>query len=683
MDKLKMHSPDLTAANIARIRDLFPGCVTEARGEDGEVKLAVDFDLLRQELSASLVEGPQERFHLDWPGKREALLMANAPIAKTLRPSRDESVAFDTTKNLFIEGDNLDALKLLQETYLGKVKIIYIDPPYNTGNDFIYEDDFAEDAETYKRRSNHIDYEGNRLIANTTSNGRFHSDWLSMIFARLKLARNLLTDDGVIFISIDDGEQDNLKKICNEVFGEENFINTISINMKNVAGASGGGEDKRLKKNVEYIHVYAKSKIDFGGFSNAYDYFPISKLVEEYREEEKSWKYTSVLVDAGQKIDVGTTVDGDGNDIRVFERRNFVIRSVAEIQRTEGLSEADVYNKYAAQIFQTAMPQSSIRPRVMSHVKNIGGAKSDLYSIEYTPRSGRNKGTVYEQFYKGESFRLFAWLRDVAEERDGVLYKKEMRGTYWDYASETKNLSKEGDIEFKNGKKPLAMLRRILEMQPDKDFVALDFFAGSSTTAHAVMQLNAEDGGNRRFIMVQLPEPCAEDSEAYKAGYKTIADLSKERIRRAGKKIAADLINSSVDTGFRVLKVDTSNMADVFYSPDTTTQDDLLSSIDNIKPDRTPKDLLFQVMLDWGVDLALLIENKTISGKDVFFVDTDALAACFDADGGIDDTFIMELAKTKPLRAVFRDAGFKNDAARINAEQIFKQLSPGTEVKTL
>jgi adenine-specific DNA-methyltransferase len=681
MEKLKMHSPNLTRDNIARIRDLFPGCVTEAKGEDGSVKLAVDFDQLRQELAESVVEGPQERYHLNWPGKREALLAANAPIAKTLRPCRDESVDFDTTKNLFIEGDNLEALKLLQENYLGAIDLIYIDPPYNTGEDFIYRDDFGLSADAYHLVTNQVDEMGNKFVANLESNGRFHSDWLGMIYARLKVARRLLSEQGAIFISIDDEEQENLKKICDEVFGEENFVNTISVNMKNVAGASGGGEDKRLKKNIEYLHVYVRAREEFLGFNNAYDLFPIISLVQEYRDEGKSWKYTSVLVDPGQKIELGKTVDGDGNDITVYERRGFVIRSIAQVQREDGISEEDAYSKYADRIFQTAMPQSSIRPRVMSFVQENGGIQSDLYSIEYVPRSGRNKGQVYEQFYKGESFRLFAWLRDVAEERDGVLYKKEMRGTYWDYASETKNLTKEGNIPFQNGKKPLAMLRRIVEMQQSKDVKVLDFFAGSSSAAHAVLASNAEDGGSRRFIMVQIPER----GEAQEIGFENVAELSKERIRRAGNQVLEGRCheNWNKDVGFRVLKIDTSNMADVYYAPDALDKPDLDLFVDNIKPDRTPEDLLFQVMLDWGVDLGLPISKRVIQNKDVFLVDSNALAACFDGHGGVDEDFVKELAKVQPLRVVFRDAGFKDSSVKINVEQIFKLLSPATEVKCI
>ena len=680
MEKMKMHSPNLTQENIARIRELFPGCVTEARGEDGKLRLAVDFDQLRQELSESIVDGPQECYQLNWPGKREALMTANAPIAKTLRPCRGESVDFETTKNLFIEGDNLDALKLLQENYLGAIDLIYIDPPYNTGEDFIYRDNFAISAEKYHLVTNQVNELGNRFVANLESNGRFHSDWLSMMYARLKLARRLLTEQGAIFISIDDEEQENLKKICDEVFGEENFVNTISVNMKNVAGASGGGEDKRLKKNIEYLHVYVLSREEFSGFNNAYDFFPITALVQEYRDEGKSWKYTSVLVDPGQKVELGATVDGEGNDIKIYERRGFIIRSIAQLQKEEGISEEDIYKKYAKRIFQTAMPQSSIRTRVMRFMLENGGVHSDLYSIEYTPRSGRNKGQNYEQFYKGENFRLFAWLRDVAEEKDGILYKKEMRGTYWDYASETKNLTKEGDIPFQNGKKPLAMLRRIVEMQPNKDITVLDFFAGSSSMAHAVLSLNALDGGSRRFIMVQI----AERGDGQNADFQNVAELSKERIRRAGKKVLESPCHEgwNKDIGFRVLKIDTSNMEDVYYTPDAIDRGKLKLSINNIKPDRTSEDLLFHVLLDWAVDdLSLPIRKKFIQGKEVFFVDENALVACF--GDGITEDFVKELAKVKPLRVVFRDAGFLSDSVKINVEQLFKQLSPDTKVKSI
>ena len=670
MDKLKMHSPDLTAANIARIRDLFPGCVTEARGEDGEVKLAVDFDQLRQELSASLVEGPQERYHLDWPGKREALLTANAPIAKTLRPSRDESVDFDTTKNLFIEGDNLDALKLLQETYLGKVKMIYIDPPYNTGNDFIYEDNFAENADEYLRRSNQVDAEGNRMVANTAANGRLHSDWLSMMYSRLRLARNLLADDGVFLASIDDSEASTLKQILDEVFGEQNFIDTITVEMSTTSGPKTvNAQQGTIVKNAEFIHIYRKSE-EF----DKKPHRPLLDGIDSFDTHYSIWLHEDGSL--GSLADVMLSNEAVGAEIRRFdliERNRFSIKSIDKLIAVSDKAKSFIESNLEriARIDRPPVSASGRSTRV-GHYETF---EADRRTYLLTTLEN---GALQALMPLSLNYRM----SDDYKPRFG---RTVIRGDLWKgFHQDMGNVAKEGEIAFSNGKKPVRLIKQlILWANNSENGTIVDFFAGSGTTAHAVMQANAEDGANRRFVVVQIGEKPDPKSDAAKAGFATIADVSKERIRRAGKKIAANLANGSVDTGFRVLKVETSNMADVFYSPDATTQDDLLAAIDNIKPDRTPEDLLFQVMLDWGVDLALPIEKKTIAGKDVFFVDTDALAACFDADGGIDDAFIMALAKTKPLRAVFRDAGFKNDAAKINAEQIFKQLSPGTDVKTL
>lgn len=683
MEKMKMHSVDGVDLNINRLKQLFPNCVVESRGENNELKLAVDFEILKQELSGELIEAT-ERYQINWPGKYEALLNANSPIAKTMRPELSESLNFESTKNIFIEGDNLDALKLLQETYLNKIKLIYIDPPYNTGNDFLYEDDFSETSEEFLIKSNQKNEEGIKLVANTETNGRFHSDWLSMMYSRLKLARNLMSDDGVIFISIDDGELASLKRMCDEIFSEENHINTITVKMKNVAGASGGGEDKKLKKNIEYLLAYAKDYASLAPFKNAYTYTPIGELVQQYRDDGVSWKYTTALIYEGDKEYVGSTVDGEGNEIKIYKRSNPIIKSISQIMSDEKIDESEAYKKYARKLFQTAMPQSSIRPRVMSKVKELG-LQGDFYSIEYVPRSGRNKGNVYEQFYKGDTFRLLAWLSDVSEEIDGVLYKKDMQGTLWDFVGETKNLTKEGGIAFPNAKKPLAMIKRLLEMQSDNDSIILDFFAGSSTTAHAVMAVNAEDNGSRKFIMVQLPELCDPKSESYQEGFKKISDISKERIRRAGKKIADESQTTApdLDIGFRVLKIDSSNFSEVYYNPDAVSQDLLSDQADNVKSDRTPDDLLFQVLLDWGVDLSLPIQKETIHGNDVYFVDQNALAACFDSKGGVDEEFVKELAKKQPLRVVFRDAGFKSDSVKINVEQIFKLVSPSTEVKCI
>ena len=674
MDKMRMESPEMTAQNIDRIAALFPNCVTEASDGHGGIKRAINFELLKQMLSPDVVDG-DECYEFTWVGKKAAIVEANKPIRKTLRPCVEESKDWDTTENLYIEGDNLEVLKLLQESYLGKVKMIYIDPPYNTGNDFIYADDFMRSQEEENVQMGMYDEDDNRLFKNTDTNGRFHSDWCSMIYSRLMLARNLLTDDGVIFISIDDGEAENLKKMCDEIFGADNYINTISLKLKNIAGASGGGEDKRLKKNMEFILLYAKSYKAISQFENVYSYTPISEMVEQYRADGISWKYTTALVNAGEKVYVGSTVDGDGEEIKIYKRINYAIKSISEIMKSETLTEREAYDKYANCIFQTAMPQSSIRPRVMEKVKEIG-IDSDLYSIEYVPKSGRNKGTLYEQFYKGENFRLFAWLRDVAEDIDGVLYKKDLQGTLWDFVGETKNLTKEGDVPFPNGKKPVKLLIQMLKMIAKENDIILDFFSGSATTAHAVMQLNAEDGGQRKFIMVQLPEKCDEKSEAYKAGYKNICEIGKERIRRAGEKIRSEspMTTQDLDIGFRVLKLDDTNMKDVYYAPDDYDQGMLAGLESNIKDDRTDLDLLFGCLIDWGLPLSLPYKSEKIDGCTVHTYNDGDLIACFDAN--IPESVVKEIAKRRPLRAVFRDSGFASSPEKINVFEIFKLYIP-------
>jgi adenine-specific DNA-methyltransferase len=666
MEKMKMHSPNLSQENIARIRELFPNCVTEVKAtpesspnssfipHPSSLKYAVDFDLLRQELSESIVEGPQERYHLNWPGKREAILTANAPIAKTLRPCREESVDFETTKNLFIEGDNLDALKLLQETYLGKVKMIYIDPPYNTGNDFIYEDDFAENTDEFLKRSNQKDAEGNRLVSNSESNGRFHSDWLSMMYPRLKLARTLLRDDGVIFISIDDNEVTNLSKACDEIFGEQNFVAQIIWKKR-----STPPNDKIIAAQHEYILCITKNN-NFQG------------LNLRPRTKEQLGRYKNP--DNHPK---GPWIAGD----------------------------------------------------LMANIKG-GRYVGSLHFPIINPRTGQqhypssngnwrfNKDKINKLLNNGEIFfgendqgrpKLKRFLCDVKE---GTTWT-----TLWDFTPLNTVGSSEmteifGNLSTFENPKPTGLIQKIIQAGSDSNSVILDFFAGSSTTAHAVMQLNAEDGGSRRYIMVQLPEPCDERSEAFKAGYKTIAEISKERIRRAGKKIKdevgrmkdeedsrdmlfSDSENSSLiphpsslapdstalDIGFRVLKVDSSNMAEVYYRPDEYRQDMLSQLEGNVKSDRSSEDLLFQVLLDWGVDLSLPIRKTVMQDKTVFFVDENALVACFDT--GVDENLVRELAQFKPVRVVFRDTGFASDAVKINVEQIFKQLSPGTDVKSI
>ena len=625
MDKMKMHSPDITQDNIVKIRNLFPGCVTEAKGEDGSVKLVVDFDQFRQELGDTLIEGSQERYRLEWPGKQESTRLASSPIAKTLRPSRDESVEFDSTKNIFIEGDNLEALKLLQETYLGKIRMIYIDPPYNTGSDLIYEDDFTVKGDDYLLRSNQRTSDGTNLVANPETSGRFHSDWLSMIYPRIKLARNLLQDDGAIFISIDDKEVANLRKICDEIFGAANFVANIVWQSR-----TSISDDHEISLNHNHTVVYAKSYDTLRFYGEKLDE---SEYQNRDNDPRGPWKL--VPLDANKP---------GGNTMYPIKNP----KTNEEHWPPEGRSWAINPIEY-----QKLFDDNRI-------AFGIGGDSAP-----------KKKLFLNERLAKGDTRTPSSILLDAGTTKDGS-----------------------GEIQRLFGKKkvfsypkPTSLLRRLIQyaIYQEKDQIVLDFFAGSSTTADAVFQMNAEDGARRRFIMVQLPEPCDTNSEAFKAGFKDIASISKERIRLAAEEVSKNQKKTGhiCDLGFRVFKVDTSNMSDIFYTPDAASQDDLLKGVDNIKPDRTPEDLLFQVMLDWGVDLALPIAKQAIQGKDVFLVDGNALAACFDGHGGVDEAFVKELAKVQPLRVVFRDAGFKDSSVKINVEQIFKLLSPATEVKCI
>ncbi|RJO59887.1 site-specific DNA-methyltransferase [candidate division WS5 bacterium] len=631
MDKLKMHTPDFTDENIKKLAELFPNCVTESRDDDGKLKKAIDFDQLRQELSTSVVDGPRERYQLNWPGKQEALLAANAPIAKTLRPCREESVDFDTTQNLFIEGDNLDALKLLQETYLNKVKMIYIDPPYNTGNDFVYDDDFTEDTEAYFQRSNQKDEVGNRMVANTEANGRFHSDWLTMMYARIKLARNLLKDDGVIFISIDDGEVANLRQVCGEIFGEHNFISNI-VWQKKFARANDASYFSTMH---DHILCYAKN----------------SKL-----NNDNGWELH--LLPRGVELPDGySNPDNDPRGVWtsvVLSAKSGTDKLVYEIRTPSGRSCFPPDGRYWS-VNKEKLKELVADNRIWFGKNGDGIPRLKTFLSEV--QSGLRPNTIW-------------FHQDVGHNQEG---RQEVKRIF-------------DDKGYFDSPKPVRLLKTILSISSeDKDFISLDFFAGSSTTAHAVLQLNAEDGGNRKFIMVQLPEVCDEKSEAFKAGYRTIADIGKERIRRAGIKIKEENNGKEdikqLDIGFRVMKVDSSNLKDVYYSPDAVTQDDLFSHAGNIREDRTSEDLLFQVLLDWGVDLSLPITQETIGGKTVFFVDGNALAACFDTD--MSEEMVKELATRKPLRAVFRDSGFVSDSVKINVEQIFNLMSPGTAVKVI
>jgi adenine-specific DNA-methyltransferase len=614
MDKLKMHSPDLTQDNIAKIRELFPGCVTEAASPDGAVKLAVNFDQLRQELSDSIVEGPQERYHLNWPGKHQALLTGNAPIAKTLRPVPEQSVNYLSTKNLLIEGDNLEALKVLQQAYLGRVKLIYIDPPYNTGNDFVYDDDFAESTTSFLKKSNQLDEVGNRLVASTQSSGRFHSDWLSMIYPRLKLARNLLCDDGAIFISIDDNEVHNLRKVCDEVFGADCFRANI-VWRRTVSGAVSGQ-----------------------GFSVSHDHILC---------------YTKTSEATLSKLEI--------DDISGYKNPDADPRGPYKTQKLERTLEGS----RPTMTFAINTPAGPItKTWAVSKVKfeELLADNRIVFSSSGTP--------YYKQFLEEYGGRLpeTIWSSDAGTNQEG---SKELSALL-------------GEKNIFTNPKPTKLIEKIIKIaSQEENSIVVDFFIGSGSTAHAVMQENAKSGLNLKYIGVQLNEETPAESAARTAGYRHIPDITRDRIRLAGQKILSGNCHPdwNKDVGFRFLKIDTSNMADVYYTPDANKQADLLGQVDSIKQGRTAEDLLFQVLVDWGVDLTLPIRRETVQGKTVFFVDENALVACFDT--GVTEELVKELAGHEPVRVVFRDTGFVSDAVKINVEQIFRQLSPSTEVKAI
>ena len=674
-NRLDLKTPDGVSQNIERIAALFPHCVTETT--DGK---QIDFDLLRQELSTDIVEGPKERYRLEWPGKREAIVTANMPTTNTLRPVREDSVNFDTTENLYIEGDNLEVLKLLQESYLGKVKMIYIDPPYNTGNDFVYRDNFAQDSDEYKADSGMTDELGNRLVANPETAGRYHSDWLTMMYPRLKLARNLLSDDGVIFISIGQDELSNVLKLCNEIFSENNLLGIISRQMK----SGGGSQGKYFAHNIDYIIVYAK----------IYDvarYFK-GKISDELEKKV----YTQVETEGPRK---------------------------GEYYRTMGLYQSSLGIRPGLRYWikcpdgSYVIPQGEAIPLVYEEGEKIMPKTSDgvwRWSYEKYVQEKNNGNIEFKKTdsgvlinEKGESAKWNVytkiWLKDRQEEGQipsDIISKFENRHS----SKELSSLNIPFDFA-----KPIDLIKYLIYiLQQDKDIIILDFFSGSATTAHAVMQLNAEDGGNRKFIMVQLPEKTDEKSEAYKAGYKNICEIGKERIRRAGKKLTpapqppkggaesaslslfgTDEANSELktqnpklDIGFRVYRLDTSNMQDVYYRPQDYKQGMMTELFANhIKPDRTADDLVAQVMLDWGLPLSLPIEQTTIAGKTVYKVAGNALYCCFDEH--ISEDFARAVAPEKPLRIVFHDYAFANDTAKENVRQLLKQLSAETEMRVI
>lgn len=621
MEKLRMTSPDLTEANIDKLAELFPTVVTETLDADGNPQRAVDFDLLRQELSDHVVEGPQERYRLDWPGKRTAAFAANAPVAKTLRPVRAESVDFDTTKNLFIEGDNLDALKLLQESYLGKIKLIYIDPPYNTGRDFIYDDDFAESTASFLERSGQVDDEGVRLVANTDANGRYHSDWLSMMYPRLKLARNLLKDDGVIFISIDDHEIDNLRELCDEVFGAQNFV-----------------------AQIIWQKVYSP-KNSAQWFSEDHDYIVC------YARDKQQWRPNKLLrtpeMEARYK-------NPDGDSRGPWKAENMTAR-----------------NPYSAGLYSVITPSG----RVID-----GPPKGTYWRISET------------KFKELDADRRIWWGPDGSNSPAVKRFLSEVSGgrtpqTFWSYleVGHTQDAKKtllkyvpfEHTENVLNSVKPVQLIQRILQLatNPNDGDVVLDFFSGSGTTPHAVMLQNSIDGGNRRYICVQIQEPL----EKPEPSFDSILGMSLERLKNVTSELSSKL--NPPDLGYRLVKIDTTNMTDVTREPDATDQLALAELEPSIKSDRTGEDLLFQVLLDWGLELTMPVVKEMITGHQVFDVEQGAVTACFDKS--LTRDVVHSIAARKPIRAVFRDDGFDSDSQRINVEQIFREISPSTEVKAI
>jgi len=668
MDKLKMHTSNKADENFRKLAAMFPNAVTETINENGEVVRAIDKDVLMQEINTKVVDGNEERYQFTWPDKKKSVLLANAPINKTLRPCREESVDFDTTENLYIEGDNLEVLKLLQETYLGKIKMIYIDPPYNTGNDFVYEDDFAQNADEYLVNSGQFDEDGNRMVQNTESNGRFHTDWLNMIYPRLKLAKDLLAEDGIIFVSIDEHESHNMRKICDEIFGAENFISQIVWEKRYTRSNNA----KRFTTLTEPIICYVKS---------------ITSVTDI--KEKRSDKADSIY-------------SNPDNDPRGAWTSVSYVNPATKEQRPN-------------LVYPILNPITGV---VVEHPTNAWKYEKSTYD-KHVQENRLYWGKAGENTYP----RLKKFLSEMGGGMVPVdLWRQEDTGTTDQGSKELESLLGRKIFDFP---KPQSLVKRIISLilngDDGKNNIILDFFSGSATTAHAVMQLNAEDGGHRKFIMVQLPEATDEKSEAYKAGYKNICEIGKERIRRAGAKINKEnerlkdvpllkddkdiqLFNSiaqnghdavertksafercdvsySLDTGFRVLKCDTSNMKEVYYNP-AEYEASLFSSLeDNIKEDRTPEDLLFQVMLDLGVLLSSKIEETTIAGKKVFNVEDNYLIACFDSD--VTDETITAIAKQKPYYFVMRDSSMANDSVATNFDQIFATYSPDTTRKVL
>ena len=658
MDKLRMQTANKADDNFKKLAAMFPNAVTETINESGEVVRAIDKDVLMQEISCTVVDGNEERYQFTWPDKKKSVLLANEPINKTLRPCREESVDFDTTENLYIEGDNLEVLKLLQETYLGKIKMIYIDPPYNTGNDFVYEDDFAQSTDEYLANSGQFDEDGNRMVQNTESNGRFHTDWLNMIYPRLRIAKNLLAGNGVIFISIDDNEIENMKKLCDEVYGATSFVAQLVWEKKK----KGSFLSKSITNVKEYILVYCKNIDGFEG------------LIGEINDEEETYP----CINAVNKRELRTIPAGIESKYR---DKDFFMPKGSEISDTTMsiVLHSDLVIKNGVLAEELTLEGNW---RYSQAAMKEYALKKELYIT----RDLYLRRIVRETRYKTMKDLLSRVGEDTEIAHTEMVDTKNLNSSGWgsnEDADEELRLIF-GIQKLMDYPKPVRLLLKLLaSYRGSDDYIVLDFFSGSATTAHATIKLNAQDGGKRKFIMVQLPELTDEKSPAYKAGYKTICEIGKERIRRAGAKIKeeAGLAAQNLDTGFRVLKCDTSNMKDVYYNPAEYEVNMFSRLEDNIKEDRTPEDLLFQVMLDLGVLLSSKIEETTIAGKKVFNVEDNYLIACFDSD--VSEETIKAIAKQKPYYFVMRDSSMASDSVATNFDQIFATYSPETVRKVL
>ena len=637
-DKLDMKTMDMTQENIKKIQFLFPNAIKEII-KNGEVCLAVDFDVLKQEMSDMIIDDKQERYQMTWPDKKKAVLLANSAISATLRPVKEKSVNFDTTQNIYIEGDNLDSLKLLRETYLGKVKMIYIDPPYNTGHDFVYEDNFSESYEEYMSNSGQYDEQGNRLVRNLDSNGRFHTAWLNMIYPRLKIARDLLRDDGAIFISIDDNELHNLMKLCDEIFGESNFVGCIC----RATGTTTGQDANKIGSSLDYCLVYSKSSdFELNGLDME------EKDLKRFNEKDERGLYSTLQLRKTGNADTREerpnmfypVIAPDGSEVYPFGPTGYLSRwRVGK----------DSYEKLLAD-------------------NMIVWKKQDTDEVVETDGYVKSKWTPYVKYYlEGRTKQVSNLFQDIEGNKKASIVLKELLGSKGIF----------------DNPKPVEFLEILLQIATNANDLIVDFFSGSATTAHAIMKYNEKNNSNRKYIMVQLPEKTDVSSEAYKLGYRTICDIGEERIRRAGKKITeeAGLTATNLDIGFRVLKLDSSNMQDVFYNPMSMTQSLLDATVDNIKADRTPLDLLFQVMLDLGIELSAKIEEKQVNGKTYYLVNDNDIIACF--DDNIDNDVITAIAKMQPLYAVFKDKSFATDSVGINNEQLFKTYSPATVIKVI